>query len=100
MILSQMEQSTVFNAINFSLCPALPNMGVDMMGNVILPALNVPDNTTATQTRIGTFTCPSDYTLNNWPGTNSYVVNQGGWMYDSTSNNESVGPFSDRSLRP
>jgi len=97
MILSQMEQSTVFNAINFALCPALPNMGVDMMGNVILPALNVPDNTTATQTRIGTFTCPSDYTLNNWPGTNGYVVNQGGWMYDSTSNTGSVGPFSDRS---
>src|SRR5271157_3498337 len=97
MILSQMEQSTVFNAINFALSPALPNMGVDMMGNVILPALNVPDNTTATQTRIGTFTCPSDYTLNNWPGTNGYVVNQGGWMYDSTSNTGSVGPFSDRS---
>src|SRR5208282_3949829 len=95
MILSQMEQSTVFNAINFALCPALPNMGVDMMGNVILPVLNVPDNTTATQTRIGTFTCPSDYTLNNWPGTNGYVVNQGGWMYDSTSNTGSVGPFSD-----
>ena len=95
MILSQMEQSTVFNAINFSLCPALPNMGVDMMGNAILPALNVPENTTATQTRIGTFTCPSDYSLNTWPGTNGYVVNQGGWMYDSTSNTESVGPFSD-----
>ncbi len=97
MILSQMEQSTVFNAINFSLSPALPNMGVNMMGNVILPALNVPENTTATQTRIGTFTCPSDYTLTTWPGTNGYVVNQGGWMYDSTRNPESVGPFSDSS---
>jgi len=105
MILSQMEQSTVFNAINFALSPALPNMGVDMTGTVILPALNVPDNTTATQTRIGTFTCPSDYSysLYNWPGTtlwsgtNGYVVNQGGWMYDSTSNTGSVGPFSDRS---
>jgi prepilin-type N-terminal cleavage/methylation domain-containing protein/prepilin-type processing-associated H-X9-DG protein len=95
MILSQMEQSTVFNAINFALCPALPNMGVDMMGNVILPALNVPENTTATQTRIGTFTCPSDYSVSNWTGTNGYVVNQGGWMYDSTSNTGSVGPFSD-----
>ena len=97
MILSQMEQSTVFNAINFSLAPALPNMGVDMNGMVILPALNIPDNTTAEQTRIATFTCPSDYSLSNWPGTNSYVVNQGGWMYDSTSNTGSVGPFSDRS---
>ena len=99
MILSQMEQSTVFNAINFALSPALPNMGVDMMGNVILNATvpNVPDNLTATQTRIGTFTCPSDYSVSNWPGTNGYVVNQGGWMYDSTSNTGSVGPFSDRS---
>jgi prepilin-type N-terminal cleavage/methylation domain-containing protein/prepilin-type processing-associated H-X9-DG protein len=100
MILSQMEQSTVFNAINFALCPALPNMGV----GIILPAVNVPENTTATQTRIGTFTCPSDYSYSyNWPGTtlwsgtNGYVVNQGGWMYDSTSNTGSVGPFSDRS---
>ncbi len=97
MLLPQMEQSTVFNAINFSLPPALPNMGVDMMGNVILPALNVPENTTATQTRIATFTCPSDYTQNTWPGTNSYVMSQGGWMYDPTTNTESVGPFSDRS---
>ena len=97
MILPQMEQSTVFNAINFSLAPALPNMGLDMMGNVILPALNIPDNLTAAQTRIGTFSCPSDYTLNNWPGTNSYVVNQGGWMYNSTSNTGTVGPFSDGS---
>ncbi|MGC1720913.1 MAG: DUF1559 domain-containing protein [Isosphaeraceae bacterium] len=99
MILSQMEQSTVFNAINFALSPALPNMGVDMMGNVILNATvpNVPDNLTATQTGIGTFTCPSDYSVSNWTGTNGYVVNQGGWMYDSTSNTGSVGPFSDRS---
>jgi len=103
MILSQMEQSTVFNAINFALCPALPSMGVDMNGP-ILPALNVPDNTTATQTRIATFTCPSNYSYSyNWPGTtlwsgtNGYVVNQGGWMYDSTSNTGSVGPFSDSS---
>jgi prepilin-type N-terminal cleavage/methylation domain-containing protein/prepilin-type processing-associated H-X9-DG protein len=102
MILSQMEQSTVFNAINFALCPALPSMGVDMNNQQILPVLNVPENTTATQTRIGTFTCPSDYSYSyNWPGTtlwsgtNGYVVNQGGWMYDSTSNTGSVGPFSD-----
>ena len=112
MILSQMEQSTVFNAINFALCPALPNMGF-YNGNQgptpILPATNVPgnptyvpENTTATQTRIATFTCPSDYSYSyNWPGTtlwsgtNGYVVNQGGWMYDSTSNTGSVGPFSD-----
>ena len=95
MILSQMEQSTVFNAINFALCPALPNMGVNAMGNVILQAINVPENSTATQTRIATFTCPSDYSVSNWTGTNGYVVNQGGWMYDSTSNTGSVGPFSD-----
>ena len=106
MILSQMEQSTVFNAINFALCPALPNMGVYMPGTnmqePILPALNVPENLTATQTRIATFTCPSDYSYSyNWPGTtlwsgtNGYVVNQGGWMYDSTSNTGTVGPFSD-----
>jgi len=97
MILSQLEQGPIFSAINFSLAPALPNMGVDMMGNVILPALNIPDNTTAELTRIATFVCPSDYTLSNWTGTDSYVVNQGGWMYNSANNMQSVGPFSDSS---
>ena len=72
-----------------------------MMGDAILPALNVPENLTATRTRIETFNCPSDYTLNDWQGKNSYVVNQGGWMYDSTTNTETVGTFSDRSaVRP
>ena len=43
------------------------------------------------------FTCPSDISQSNWTGSNGYVMNQGGWMYDSTTNTESVGPFSDRS---
>ena len=38
MLLPQIEQSNIFNAINFALAPALPNMGVDMMGNVVLTA--------------------------------------------------------------
>ena len=97
MLLPQMEQNSLFNAINFALAPDLPNMGLDMMGNVILPALSVPANLTATQTRIGIFSCPSDYTQTNWPGTNSYVMNQGGWMYNSASNTGFVGPFFDGS---
>ena len=42
MLLSQMEQGTIYNSINFGLAPNLPNTGVDMMGNVILPALMFP----------------------------------------------------------
>lgn len=97
MVLPQLEQWAVYNSINFSLAPALPDMGVNMMGDVILPALSVSENLTATSIRMSVFSCPSDYSRSNWPGSNSYVVNQGGWMYDSTSNTESVGPFSDRS---
>jgi hypothetical protein len=62
-----------------------------------LPALAVAQNPTACRSAVATFTCPSDYTQSNWEGRNSYVVNQGGWMYDSTRNTESVGAFSDRS---
>ncbi|WP_250846944.1 DUF1559 family PulG-like putative transporter [Aquisphaera insulae] len=97
MLLPQIEQGPLSNTINFALPPSLPDMGVDMMGDVILPALAVPANSTATMARVAGFLCPSDYTQNAWPGANGYVVNQGGWMYDSTGNAESVGPFSDRS---
>jgi prepilin-type N-terminal cleavage/methylation domain-containing protein/prepilin-type processing-associated H-X9-DG protein len=97
MILSQVEQSTIFNAINFSLWPTTPDLGANAMGGVILPALPAPENSTASQAAIAAFVCPSDYTESNWLGRNSYVINQGGWMYDSTRNSESVGAFSDRS---
>ncbi len=97
MILPQLEQSSVFNAINFSLAPTTPDLGANSMGGVILPGLPVPENSTACQTAVNAFTCPSDFTESNWRGRNSYVVNQGGWMYDSTKNTESVGAFSDRS---
>lgn len=97
MLLAQLEQSILLNSINFALAPALPDTGLDMMGNVILPTLPVPENRTATQTRIATLICPSDNSQATWTGTNSYVVNQGGWMYDSTRNSGSVGPFSDGS---
>jgi prepilin-type processing-associated H-X9-DG protein len=76
-------------------------MGANMMGDAILPAPVVPENTTAAGMRIAAFTCPSDDSQSDWQGTNSYVVNQGGWMYDSTRNAKSVGVFSDRSaVRP
>jgi prepilin-type N-terminal cleavage/methylation domain-containing protein/prepilin-type processing-associated H-X9-DG protein len=97
MLLPQIEQGTVFNAINFSLAPSLPDMGMNMMGSVILPAVTVPENATACQTQVSTFICPADYTTSNGPARNSYVANQGGWMYDSTNNSGSVGVFSDGS---
>jgi prepilin-type processing-associated H-X9-DG protein len=100
MVLPQLEQRTVFDAINFSFSPALPGMGANMMGNPILPELNVPANSTAAGMRIASFLCPSDYSRSGWRGTNSYVVNQGGWMYDSTRNTSTVGAFSDRSAVP
>ena len=57
-----------------------------------LPRINVAANLTATQTRIETFSCPSDYTLNNPPGANSYVINQGGWMLNLTQQHRDGGP--------
>jgi prepilin-type N-terminal cleavage/methylation domain-containing protein/prepilin-type processing-associated H-X9-DG protein len=97
MLLPQLEQTNIFNAINFSLSPNLPDQGMDMMGMVVLPAFSMPANVTAGQIQVASFLCPSDYSQNTWIGNNSYVINQGGWLYDSTSNRESVGPFSDGS---
>ena len=68
MVLPQLEQGTVFNAINFSLAPAMPDMGANTMGDAILPALHVPQNSTAVATRIEVFNCPSDFTQSNWEG--------------------------------
>ena len=97
MLLPQIEQGTLFNAINFSLPPALPDMGMNMMGSVILPAFPVAENGTACQAQVATFVCPADYTTSNAPARNSYVANQGGWLYDSTTNNGLAGVFSDGS---
>ena len=66
MVLTQLEQGTVYNSINFSLAPSLPDMGANTLGAAILPALNVPQNSTAVATRIAVLNCPSDHSQSNW----------------------------------
>ena len=96
MLLSQIEQGAAYQAINFNLSPTLPDMGVNSKGTVILAALPTDANDTACRTRIAIFVCPDDNTAANWTGANSYVANQGGWMYDPSYNTASVGPMTER----
>jgi prepilin-type N-terminal cleavage/methylation domain-containing protein/prepilin-type processing-associated H-X9-DG protein len=85
MILSQLEYSTLYNAINFSLPPETPGMG-----GVInfMPAYQNPSRQNAVESRtpLEVFLCPSDPTSTsnsqNWPGQNNYAGNQGSWLCD------------------
>lgn len=90
MILPYIDQSPLYNAINFSAPPDTPGMG-----GVInfMPAFTSPGgvNTAASQTNIPAFLCPSDLGANG-PGQNNYAANQGGWLCDRS---DSPGAASD-----
>ena len=100
MILSQMEQSTVFNAINFCALPRVAEHGGRHDGKRDLAGAQRPRQHNRNPNPDRNFHLPFRLFVfagraRPWSGTNGYVVNQGGWMYDSTSNTGSVGPFSD-----
>ncbi len=105
-LLGYMEQSTLFNAINFNLPPETPD--VSMMGMSFEPAYQDPNRANATVCRLAlnVMLCPSDPAVTgDWPGGNSYVVNQGGWLCDACeqyppmvgSAGLPLGPFYNRS---
>jgi len=89
MLLPYLEQTAVYNAQNFSL-----NMRGDYWGEVI--------NTTATQSRIQAFLCPSStppkgtwYNYVTWPG-NNYFASTGSsisWLGTDPRLGNSYGPF-------
>jgi prepilin-type processing-associated H-X9-DG protein/prepilin-type N-terminal cleavage/methylation domain-containing protein len=55
MILPQLEQTPLFNSVNFNL------------------AINDPRNTTAATTRLGIFICPSDNMPDTWTAVNGFI---------------------------
>ena len=105
-LLGFMEQSALFNAINFSLPPDVPNLDTMMMG--FMPAFSSPNGANATVSRVALamFVCPSDgASTGDWPGACSYSVNEGSWLCDACDQTPSTiapgqlpqGPFYNRS---
>jgi prepilin-type N-terminal cleavage/methylation domain-containing protein/prepilin-type processing-associated H-X9-DG protein len=76
-LLAFIEQGNLFNAINFAFPPETP--GMNGVFPTFMPAYQNPgrQNSTACQTQIATFLCPSDGpTIQTWPGGNNYYGNQ------------------------
>ena len=87
-ILGTMEQTVLFNSINFNLPPETPDVGALGMaaGMMMLSAYQDPnrENSTASRVALNTFLCPSDAaTQGDWPGANNYVSNGGNWLSDA-----------------
>jgi prepilin-type N-terminal cleavage/methylation domain-containing protein/prepilin-type processing-associated H-X9-DG protein len=85
-ILSFVEQSPLFNNINFNLPPETPFMDTYNMG--FMPAFQDPnrENSTVSRIVVATFLCPSDPAgavgPPGWNGGNSYYGNEGSWLCD------------------
>lgn len=99
--LPQVEQKAIFDSINFSLPPEVPNIAMGFM-----PAFQNDNlaNMTACQTTIKTFLCPSEAS-GGLPGGNNYFSNEGSWLCDACEQTPSMmspgvypqGPFYNRS---
>jgi prepilin-type N-terminal cleavage/methylation domain-containing protein/prepilin-type processing-associated H-X9-DG protein len=85
-ILGFMEQSALFNAINFNLPPELPSLDNYNMG--FYPAFQDPNraNSTVSSIAISAFVCPSDPAgsagPSGWNSGNNYYGNEGSWLCD------------------
>ena len=88
-LLPFMEQSSVYNATNFSLPPETPDPGAlgMAMGMNMLPAYQDPNraNSTVFAVSLQVFLCPSDAAGGPSPGFvgNNYYTNGGNWLSDA-----------------
>ncbi len=83
-LLGFLEQQPLFNAINFSLPPETPDVGLMKMS--FEPAYEDPNraNSTISRVVISMFLCPSDPAMvADWGAGNSYMINEGGWLCDA-----------------
>ena len=105
-LLGYLEQSPLFNAINFNLPPDVPNLDTMMMG--FMPGFTSPNGANSTVSRLcpATMLCPSDAaSTGDWPGACSYSANEGSWLCDACEQTPSTvapgqlpqGPFYNRS---
>jgi prepilin-type processing-associated H-X9-DG protein len=86
-ILGYMEQTSLFNAINFYLPPEIPNMDSYNMGFMMEYHDPNRENSTACRIAINGFICPSDPAGSaspaGWNGGNNYYGNEGSWLCDA-----------------
>ncbi len=105
-LLGYLEQTSLFNAINFNLPPDVPNLDTMMMG--FMPGFTSPNgaNSTVSRLALSTMLCPSDgASVGDWPGACSYSANEGSWLCDACDQTPSTvapgqlpqGPFYNRS---
>jgi prepilin-type N-terminal cleavage/methylation domain-containing protein/prepilin-type processing-associated H-X9-DG protein len=105
-ILPHIEQTPLFNAINFAVPPETPDIGAPGMG--FMPVYLDPNRANATfaKTNISAFLCPSDASSGApWPAGNNYSGNEGSWLCDVSESTPSMmvpgelphGPFYNRS---
>lgn len=90
LILPQMEQTPLYESIDFKFPPETPGMAgvVNFMPPWVNPG---GQNAAASRTLVSEFLCPSDVGVpTDWPGQNNYVANQGSWLCDRTS--QPAGP--------
>jgi prepilin-type N-terminal cleavage/methylation domain-containing protein/prepilin-type processing-associated H-X9-DG protein len=93
-LLGFLEQTPLFNAINFNLPPELPSL--DSYNQGFYMAFQDPnrENSTACRVVISTFVCPSDPAgsagPSGWNGGNSYYGNEGSWLCDCCQQNPST----------
>ena len=82
-----LEQTPLFNAINFNLPPETPFMDSYNMG--FMPVFQDPnrENSTVCRIAISAFLCPSDPAAAagppGWDGGNNYFGNEGSWLCDA-----------------
>ena len=105
-LLPFLEQTPLYNGINFAMPPEFPNIGAVGMG--FMPAFQDPNraNSTVSPIMVGLFFCPSDPAgLVDWPGASNYAGNEGSWLCDASELTPSMmvpgyfpqGPFYNRS---
>ena len=88
-LLGYLEQSSLFNAINFALPPETPDVGALGMATSMNMLASYKDpnreNATACRAALNVFLCPSDAAspAGDWPGANNYVANGGNWLSDA-----------------
>ncbi len=86
-MLPYLEQTSLYNAIDFSYPPDTPGMGGVV---AFMPAYSHPSgiNFDACRTAVSLFICPSDLGINDpWRSQNNYAANQGGWLCDRGDSN-------------
>ena len=82
LILPFIEQSALYNTIDFRFPPETPGMGGVV---AFMPAYSNPSgvNAASCRTPVPGFFCPSDSAPTDvWQAQNNYVGNQGGWLCD------------------